>query len=316
MKTDQTVSQYRIRAVHLINRAGREIGSKQPAMFEVAHWLIENQHLISKATWRQYRAALICILDGDQGENTSLLSDKESAIQLLSATDTSQCKQRGTHTSAIKQKKISTVDIEKLADYFLANQGIRHGMATLYWLVSGLWTGLRPSEWQSARLIVNADGNWVLIVKNAKNTNGRSHGIERIIHLTSVSEIELEVIRQHLANIASAKNNGIKFIAVYNHCRDCLYSANQKLWPHRTKLISLYSARHQFAADAKKNGLSQAAIAALMGHASEETAGIHYGRRVSGQGGFKVTANGADVARVQSLNACRLNKKHNDNPHI
>jgi len=47
--------------------------------------------------------------------------------------------------------------------------------------------------------------------------------------------------------------------------------------------ITLYTARHQFAADAKKAGLSRVEIAALMGHASPETATAHYGRRRHGR---------------------------------
>jgi len=316
MKTEHTREQYRIRAAQLIKRAGQAIDSNHPTLSEVARWLVENQYVMARSTWRQYRAAMRCYLEGYEAENALQLIDREAAIALLRATDTSQCSPSGTNTSAKKQKKIPEKDLETLADYFLANPGIRHGTATFYWLVSGLWTGLRPSEWQSARLIDDADGNCALIVSNAKNTNGRSHGDDRIIHLNNISELELTVIRLHLTNIATAKNNDIRFTAVYKHCRDCLYAANKKLWPKRHKFISLYSARHQFAADAKKSGLSQSAIAALMGHASEDTAGIHYGRRVSGRGGFRVAANAADVARVQAINVRRLERKVGDSPHM
>ena len=46
-----------------------------------------------------------------------------------------------------------------------------------------------------------------------------------------------------------------------------------------------------------------------MGHASVETAGTHYGRRVSGRGGFRVTADQSDIERVEQLNADRLDAK-------
>ena len=73
--------------------------------------------------------------------------------------------------------------------------------------------------------------------------------------------------------------------------------------------ITLYSARHQFAADAKAAGLSKAEIAALMGHRSIETAGEHYGRRSAGWTGdpdrvvgFRVVPGLEDVRSVQSIN--------------
>lgn len=43
--------------------------------------------------------------------------------------------------------------------------------------------------------------------------------------------------------------------------------------------VTLYITRHQFAANAKSDGLTREEIAALMGHASIYTAGEHYGRK-------------------------------------
>jgi integrase len=149
---------------------------------------------------------------------------------------------------------------------------------------------------------------------NAKNTNDRSHGPGRIVHLSNMEEHELKIIQLHLAYVASAKDKGMEFGQYYKQCRDCLYKANRTLWPRRPKNICLYSARHQFAADAKKSGLDKVAIAALMGHASQETATTHYGRRTAGRRGFRVTADQADVARVQVLNAHRLETNHDSSP--
>jgi integrase len=315
MKTDKTIAEYRIRATQLIKNAGLALGSDRPTMHEVAVWLVDKQPSLSRATWRQYRSALLCFFE-DPASESAASADKESAIALLKSTPSSRCRRRGVHTSAKKQKKISEADLEKLAGYFDDNTDIRHGIATFFWLVSGRWTGLRPLEWESAQLIVNAAGEHELHVMNAKNTNERSHGPGRIVHLSNVTEQELEVIRLHLAYVASARDNGTEFEQYYKQCRDCLYKANRTLWPRRPKNICLYSARHQFAADAKKSGLSKTAIAALMGHASEETAATHYGRRTAGRGGFRVTADQADVARVQVLHAKRQDANHDSSPRL
>ncbi|MGZ5029808.1 MAG: hypothetical protein ACXWAT_03435 [Methylobacter sp.] len=316
MRTDKTAAEYKIRATQLIKNAGLALGSDRPTMHEVAVWLVNKQPSLSRATWRQYRAALLCFFEDQVSESASTSADKESAIALLKSTPSSRCRRRGVHTSAKKQKKISHADLEKLAGYFDDNTDIRHGIATFFWLVSGRWTGLRPLEWESAQLIVNAAGDHELQVMNAKNTNKRSHGLKRIVHLSNMEEHELEVIRLHLANVSSARDKGMEFGQYYKQCRDCLYKANRKLWPRRPKSICLYSARHQFAADAKKSGLDKVAIAALMGHASQETAATHYGRRTAGRGGFRVTADKADVARVQVLNAHRLDANHDSSPRM
>ncbi|MBS3953528.1 MAG: hypothetical protein KGZ88_11310 [Methylomicrobium sp.] len=301
MKTEQTVRHYRIRARQIIKRVEHDIGSNQPTLYELAQWLVENQPVMSKSTWRQYRAALICFFADEVNQS----ADGQRAIALLRATDTRQCKSHGTQTSAKKLKKISLADLEKLVVYFLVRENIRYGTETLAWLLSGLWTGLRPAEWQSAQFVKNNDGEWALYVQNGKNSNGRSHGNRRIVELSNMNEGELGVIHLHLLNIATSRNEGVNFVTFYNRCRDCLYGANLKIWPNRSKLVSLYSARHQFAADAKCCGLTQTDIAALMGHASIETAGIHYGRRVSGRGGLKVSAHPGDVETVRALNVDR-----------
>jgi integrase len=315
MRTDKTLADYRIRAAQLIKSAGQAIGSERPTLHEVASWLVNKQPSLGRATWRQYRSALLCFFE-DPASESAASADKESAIALLKSAPSSRCRQRSIHTSAQKQKKISEADLDKLAAYFGDNTDIRHGVATFFWLLSGLWTGLRPLEWQSAQLVVNAAGASELHIMNAKNTNRRSHGLKRIVHLSNVTERELKIIQLHLANVASARDKGTEFDQYYKQCRDCLYKANRNLWPRRPKNICLYSARHQFAADAKKSGLSKSAIAALMGHASQETAATHYGRRSAGRGGFRVTADEADVARVQTLNAHRLDANHDSGPRM
>jgi len=293
-------------------------------MKEVAIWLVNKQPSLSRATWRQYRSALICFFE-ESVENASFETDRKDATALLLSIDCSKCQLHGVNTSSKKQKKISEAEQEKLVTYFVDTPAIRHSLTTLAWLLSGIYTGLRPSEWRFAQLTTNSAGANELQVRNAKNTNGRSHGPTRTLCLNNMTEAELTIIRLHLANVASALDAEINALAtnagfenLYHHCRDRLYIANRTLWPQRTKFISLYSARHQFSADAKKTGLSKTAIAAIMGHASQETAGTHYGRRVSGRGGgLRVSANQADIARVQQLNAHRSETERGDNrPHM
>ncbi len=312
MRTTQTELKYGVRAVQLINQAGLSVFNDQPSVTEVINWLINSQSKVSRSTWRQYRAALICYYETQALKNTVNSEEISNSLNLLRNADYEHCLRRGINTSSKKKKKISESDQTKLVAYFTDNPNVRHGVTTLVWLLSGIWTGLRPAEWQYAQLVQNADSDIELHVINAKNTNGRSHGDQRIVHLSNMSLNELEILGLHIKNIESAKDKGIAFDNFYQNCRHCLYKANLKLWPKCTKFISLYSSRHQFSADAKKSGLNREAIAALMGHASVETAGEHYGRRTSGSKGFRVAADQSDIARVEQLNAHRVNTRDCD----
>lgn len=79
---------------------------------------------------------------------------------------------------------------------------------------------------------------------------------------------------------------------------DFLYRAVRKAFPRRRPHITLYSYRHQFAAD-KKRVWGQAEVAALMGHASDRTAGMNYARAVSGRGSSAVKPLNTEVAQVR-----------------
>jgi len=122
--------------------------------------------------------------------------------------------------------------------------------------------------------------------------------------------IDLHLDQVHQAILSPEQHGKSGFELFYSHCRACLYEATRALWPKRKQHISLYSARHQFAANAKFNGLPLEHIAALMGHASIETATAHYGRRSAGTGGMKVKAHSDDIERVTELNAHRMDHGH------
>jgi hypothetical protein len=65
------------------------------------------------------------------------------------------------------------------------------------WVEAGLITGLRPSEWAEARLEHSASLGPVLIVKNAKATNGRAHGPRRTMLLAGLTQEERNTIGEH-----------------------------------------------------------------------------------------------------------------------
>lgn len=240
-------------------------------------------------------------------DNIGNSDDLSTAIALLKKTAPPTGRPEPRRTSAQKQKKISEPDLILIMDYFNGKPS-RHGLATQAWLLSGLWSGLRPCEWEHAQLMSLNE----LVVINAKATQGRSHGVTRTLFIGDLNEQEQQELCLHLNYVQQAKlesgQEGISgFDLFYSHCRSCLYEATRALWPKRKQFITLYSGRHQFSANAKHNGLPLEQIAALMGHGSIETATAHYGRRSAGNGSMRVTANSDDVARVTILNQHRMN---------
>jgi hypothetical protein len=171
--------------------------------------------------------------------------------------------------------------------------------------------GLRPIEWKSAYIDV-VDGETLLVVVNAKNTNGRAHGMLRHLNLSNVKETEINLIHRQLAIVGRYNTNDTSWARYYSAIRLTIYKMTRKALSSRRKYPTLYSTRHQFAANAKSVGLSKVEIAALMGHAVDVTAAEHYGRRKHGSGQLGVRPDANEVLRV------RVNSKQDssDKPRI
>ena len=276
MRTPETESRYLKRGMNLLRRYERETGNRDPG--GLRDWLIGLKPGILKTTWRQYKQGAIKVLQ-DLG--------KEDLADLLAREGSSGC-----CAGRLKLRRgLPDRDLEKLQK---AAFGPGSWMA-LAWLVAGRATGLRPSEWKNARLEDRADGP-VLIVENAKHTNGRGNGPVRHLHfrdlLLRVQADDPEAsdiwsaLKCHLYNVAEAKKKGRDGFEKYKEaCRMALYRMSLRAG---CKGVNLYTSRHQFAADAKKAGLSKQETASMMGHASDETATSHYGRRIQGRRGTPV----------------------------
>lgn len=166
--------------------------------------------------------------------------------------------------------------------------------------------GLRPIEWLGAEL-----DDQRLIVRNAKHSNGRSFGDFRTLHISeAMPERVMDAVRWLLNTIQSTGHHladlddreGIIDMKIGKAVRRVFDRAFPCDKPRSEPRFTLYSGRHQFAADAKASGLSKIEIAALMGHASPNTAGEHYGRRTSGcRDGIHVSPDEADILAVERI---------------
>lgn len=265
-RVDKTEKGYLIRANGLTNRYKKESGQTVENVEALINWLLTTlQPNIVKSTWRYDRAAIAFYL---QHHNHSL-----EAIAAIKKLDNRNCKAESFETSALKQKTLSNKDIELIASRLNPAKNKWDGLV-IGWLEAAIVTGLRPSEWETALL----KGDY-LIVQNAKNTNGRSFGVERVLNLSNLDEFSYEAIEKflHRLHYAMRVNDG-DFQYIYTSCRMRLRSATIKLWSPKKKHPTLYSGRHQFSAD-MKNTLSKREIAALMGHGTDATATEHYGKK-------------------------------------
>lgn len=248
-------------------------------------WLISQRANLRPATWRQYRAAVTFVMDLRQVDDREMLHDR-----LMERVNSPDHKSLPARTSSAKSKSVSQENLSALLLH-LAEHGGRWDMLAGQWLVFGVISGLRPGEWRQVTADPQAD-ELILWVVNAKHDENRAHGPERTIHIKASPSMQATLIT-FIETLQSQD-----FAEVYEGCRIALWRATKALWPRRKKHISLYSGRHQFAADAKSAGLAPEAIAALMGHAVTNTHQEHYGKRRSGRGFVRVEADAADVMRV------------------
>ncbi|TAL63639.1 MAG: hypothetical protein EPN79_15915 [Burkholderiaceae bacterium] len=278
---------------------------------------------ISRATWRQYRAALLFVLEEEHSTAIEgvVLEELAIAIRTLRSETQAGCLRTTSRTSGNKLKGFPDADFQRIEAYLEAS--IRSGAppsdhavipsrkrgrdrphkraATLLtWLRAGRIAGARPSEWRSAGLI-EIDGVPALRFGNAKVTNGRGNGEQRHLLLDLATPEDLGHLDDMLYMLVEQeKTPGYDFDAELRRLSLYMRYVTRKCLGERPAYPTLYSLRHQFAADLKGPGTySQSQVAALMGHGSTATAATHYGRKTSSQRAPKVNPVLAEVATVR-----------------
>lgn len=306
----------------------------QPAPSSDVAWsvevFLERRVEWSKATERSYRAAMIYALDSAISEGKpyyddakrKLLgmtdpirdplkhfqSDEEQAKAITAlaemqkkrkeALDERRRSRTAGKTSTQKAKKLSPSDIEAVVQRLDLSRS-KWKNDTKEWFLAGILTGLRPSEWAQASLN-DAGTKLMLVVKNGKNTNGRSFGEHRELDISELNRDEKLLIGRHIER-ANSHQERQNFEAWYNRCRKLMHTISRVMPSTRTTHPTLYSARHRFAATAKAQ-LSHREVAALMGHGSETTAAVHYARRDSSNGQTRVKPSQRSVQALADRN--------------
>lgn len=276
---------------------------------QMAATFLDNEPDWSEHTVRAYRAALVFVFSEIGGEDVKeaidmiyhISDDGEWQMQMREKVKAERKKRKrnSPRTSSQKAKRMTPDDLVKLREE-LDRSWSKWAKQTQTWFFAGVLTGLRPTEWQTAELSTDKTGGKILIVRNAKNTNGRSHSATRTLKLGKMLPANVAIIESQIQSAQSFVRLG-NFEVFYFNCRRLLCMAADRIWPRRLKHPTLYTARHLFSADAKTK-FDRIGVAALMGHASTDTAYHHYGKRHTGTGGMTVTPDEADMAAVSARN--------------
>lgn len=259
-------------------KAAKEDRVRNVPLREVAQWLLDCQrYRVAPKTWVLYRNAIIKVsLDPDIKE---MLDGVKAAVKRR------DIPRRG---SGLRQKHLSPADLAAIENWVTARR-LRWGTSLLLLLKAGVMTGLRPSEWLGANMIMLPRDRQALRVKNAKNiysetdlrwakTGGKNNQEYRTIPLDHLDEYDVKIISDHMA-FANAMGLEGYYDKYIRGCLDVLNRATLRIWPRRKKRPSLYSARHQFAANCKV-ALTPEQTAVLLGHRSIRTQTECYGRRI------------------------------------
>jgi hypothetical protein len=317
LRSDGTVAAYLKRGELLWNRAATELAIS-PAILSPSDFLIwidsvlpmykpatRRQYIASirewlmhiKETWTEYIAEPLIL---DQAINRSQQMQSQHYSPLVKP------KKWGNRTSSLKAKKIDMDELLCAVKQSINMRGkwIKQGMR---WMLVNVLVGLRPCEWRHAS-ITKVNGRLTLVVKNAKHTFQRSNGEARHLDISGLRAIELRWIRTHLRSIDEFVRDDGKWQQYYEAIRKTIRRVMRKLFPFKKKYPSMYSTRHQFAANAKFYGFSKTQVAALLGHAVDTTAAEHYGRKKHGRGGCRVKPDSFEVSTVRIKSAKKSRK--------
>ncbi len=275
-KTEDTLDQYKRRVNSIIKHAGDPVSWPE--------WMERKYGIWSYSTFRTYKAAasawLLIQAEEAKKHNPRKLLIIENILDQIKNIDVSKYKKRGSAGSSLRAKNISDEEslkiINKLHEY--TQQGRKYAPMAVALFYSTPHLGFRPCEWLKVEndKIQYENGRPYIRVKNAKETNGRSHGEYRTLNLEKFDSDHIKYFSTILEKIYIFKIQG-KDDYLIKQASKMLRKARQELWPRRKKNnITLYSCRHQFAGNAKKF-FGSLYTATMMGHGIVDTCHRSYG---------------------------------------
>jgi hypothetical protein len=275
--------------------------------------LLEKRGSYRANSWRYNRNATIFGLQQKAMQEPGLLEEATTGIaRLRAAPPPRHDVDLPSRTSSSKQNRFFEEDFERVCHLALSRQS-SYAEPLTHFLHGTMLTGCRPCEWPSAVLTWRPipGFEWELKVQNAKNSNGRALGDFRILRWSQLSRDLVEHVTECIGMAQS--ENYARMLATMG---SLLGDLTRELFPTRNEHPTLYSARHEAIARWKSKYLwpgqtieeriaGLAIVAALAGHASDETATIHYGRPRRGRdriSAFPIpTADAGRIAMVRQV---------------
>lgn len=292
---------YDTRAVTTLHRYEKESGHTwrdNPMRF--AEWMLQQKPRWKRSTWRMTRLAVQEALEKEGAP--------VEALQHFNDGHNPEGKAPGQFKTR-RVRGLPDDDLKKILSLLQGDgmkAGIRKGTydeVLALFLQANVMVGLRPSEWDTAQW-AQLDGVTVLRVKNRKATNGRGNGPERLLHIQESAtgmlpaKVTIQALMDERDRFALL---GASWVDIQNGMANRLKEIRHLV---TSKTYTLYSTRHRFVSAAKQSGHSKTEIANMLGHASEETAGLHYGRRSATTG--RGTAPESSLVRKHALIAVTM----------
>ncbi|MBJ8931593.1 site-specific integrase [Citrobacter freundii] len=278
---------------------------------------------IVRASARLYKSALLYAIVDDATRRMDQNESLDQSIEMYSRVHTLQTTQllsKSNKTSSLRRKHFSNELIDQLVELAISNKRFKKLRESIAFIKANNVIGLRPVEWQSIGFFNYLDKAYIsqataidncstlgISINNAKFTSGRSFGPTREMILAGINEDKLSWITNFNNLLTKALGNKIGYerdIAAKEYMKSlqkALYDALVKLQIPKEQRPTIYSTRHQCISNAKKRGLSPIQIAALFGHASIETAKIHYGKKQHGRSAVSIIPSKESINAVEFI---------------
>ncbi|HEV7328309.1 MAG TPA: hypothetical protein VGN91_24890 [Bosea sp. (in: a-proteobacteria)] len=315
-RTATTETRYLDRFGQLWRRAGTELDRSIRVLDFVRQFLIWAPQL-SGSSVRQYRATIRFGLERLARHNPHLRAEVAEALTLLDGSrqqdpaPAPRGKPKASiplRTSASKAKGISDADFDRIIAAAPLYRS-QYNEDLVGFMRATIVTGHRPIEWHGTTITITGD-TLIMIVPNAKNSNDRAHGPTRTLIFEKLDPVS----RDHLLAWTERVNSLSRkdYQALLERIEERMHIVTRALFPRRKRWPTPYSLRHACSGRLKRHfighartqeerDLGAAIVAALMGHAADDTASHHYGSS-QGSGGRSYPIPKADpeeVARIR-----------------
>lgn len=301
-----------------------EIKSGLIPMIEHLEKRFANKEIV-RSSARLYKSALLyAIVDDatrrmDQNESLDQNIEMFSRVQSLK---TNQLASKSNKTSGLRRKYFTNELIDQLVELAVSNKRFKKLRESIAFIKANTVIGLRPIEWQSIGFFNYLNNDYIstevsgsefstlgISIDNAKFSSGRSFGPSREMLLVGINEDKLSWITNFNSLFTKALGQTTGYerdTAAKEYMKSlqkALYDALVKLQIPKEQRPTIYSTRHQCISNAKKRGLTPTQIAALFGHASIETAKIHYGKKQHGRSAVSILPSKESVDAVEFIMA-------------